>query len=164
MSTITKRDLVVQISNETGLTQQQVFDVFTDVAGFRQRRGIADGEGDVQNSGQRSGQQRLAGAGGADEQHVGLVEFNFAVLVLEMSEPLVVVVDGHGQRSFGIGLSNDVLIEKFVDLTGGWNAREQRAAAAHAAFLLPEDVLAEIGAVGADVDVAWPFDHWADFA
>ena len=27
MSTITKRDLVVQISNETGLTQQQVFDV-----------------------------------------------------------------------------------------------------------------------------------------
>lgn len=27
MATITKRDLVVQISNETGLTQQQVFDV-----------------------------------------------------------------------------------------------------------------------------------------
>ena len=27
MSTITKRDLVVRISNETGLTQQQVFDV-----------------------------------------------------------------------------------------------------------------------------------------
>lgn len=27
MSTITKRDLVIKISNETGLTQQQVFDV-----------------------------------------------------------------------------------------------------------------------------------------
>lgn len=27
MSTITKRDLVVRISNETGMTQQQVFDV-----------------------------------------------------------------------------------------------------------------------------------------
>ena len=27
MATITKRDLVVRISNETGLTQQQVFDV-----------------------------------------------------------------------------------------------------------------------------------------
>lgn len=27
MATITKRDLVIQISNETGLTQQQVFDV-----------------------------------------------------------------------------------------------------------------------------------------
>lgn len=31
MATITKRDLVVRISNETGLTQQQVFDV---VQGF----------------------------------------------------------------------------------------------------------------------------------
>lgn len=27
MATITKRDLVIKISNETGLTQQQVFDV-----------------------------------------------------------------------------------------------------------------------------------------
>ncbi|NNC90547.1 MAG: integration host factor subunit beta [Akkermansiaceae bacterium] len=27
MSTVTKRDLVIEISNETGLTQQQVFDV-----------------------------------------------------------------------------------------------------------------------------------------
>ena len=27
MSTITKRDLVIKLSNETGLTQQQVFDV-----------------------------------------------------------------------------------------------------------------------------------------
>jgi nucleoid DNA-binding protein len=27
MATITKRDLVVKISNETGLTQQQVFDI-----------------------------------------------------------------------------------------------------------------------------------------
>ncbi len=27
MATVTKRDLVVRISNETGLTQQQVFDV-----------------------------------------------------------------------------------------------------------------------------------------
>ena len=27
MKTVTKRDLVVQISNETGMTQQQVFDV-----------------------------------------------------------------------------------------------------------------------------------------
>ena len=27
MATITKRELVIKISNETGLTQQQVFDV-----------------------------------------------------------------------------------------------------------------------------------------
>ena len=27
MATVTKRDLVIEISNETGLTQQQVFDV-----------------------------------------------------------------------------------------------------------------------------------------
>ena len=31
MATITKRDLVVKISNDTGLTQQQVFDVVQDL-------------------------------------------------------------------------------------------------------------------------------------
>ena len=39
-----------------------------------------------------------------------------------------------------------------------------RAAAGDAASLLLEDVLAEVSAVGADVDVAGAFNHWPNFA
>jgi hypothetical protein len=39
-----------------------------------------------------------------------------------------------------------------------------RAAASDAASLLLEDVLAEVSAVGADVDVAGAFNHWPNFA
>ena len=46
--------------------QQQVLDVLAHVAGFGQRRGVADGERHVKNSGQRAGQQRFAAAGRTD--------------------------------------------------------------------------------------------------
>ena len=35
MATITKRELVIKISNETGLTQQQVFDVIQKTPGWQ---------------------------------------------------------------------------------------------------------------------------------
>ena len=56
--------------------EQDVLDVFADVAGFGERGGVADGEGNVEDAGQRLGQQRLAAAGGADQQHVALVDFD----------------------------------------------------------------------------------------
>lgn len=34
----------------------------------------------------------------------------------------------------------------------------------HAAILLLENILAQIGAVAADVDILWAFHHWPDFA
>ena len=77
--------------------QQQVLDVFADVAGFGQGGGVADGEGHVEDLGQRPGQQGLAAAGRADEQDVALVDFDVAVALVAQAEALVVVVDGHGQ-------------------------------------------------------------------
>ena len=49
-----------------------VLDVLADVAGFGQRRGIGDRERHVEQARQRLGQQRLAAAGGADQQDVAL--------------------------------------------------------------------------------------------
>ena len=61
--------------------QQDVLDVFADVAGFGERRGVADGERHVEDAGQRLGQQRLAAAGRADQQHVALVDFDVVGIV-----------------------------------------------------------------------------------
>ncbi len=56
--------------------QEDVFDVFTDVAGFGERGGVADREGDVEDAGEGFGEERFAAAGGADEQDVALVDFD----------------------------------------------------------------------------------------
>ena len=57
--------------------EQDVLDVFADVAGFGERGRIADGEGHIENARQRFGEQRFAAAGRADQQHVALVDFDF---------------------------------------------------------------------------------------
>ena len=57
--------------------QEDVLDVFADVAGFGERGRVADGEGDIENAGQCFGEQRLAAAGGADQEHVALVDVHF---------------------------------------------------------------------------------------
>ncbi len=56
--------------------QQDVLDVLTDVAGLRQRGGVGDAEGHVQDARQGLGQERLARAGRAHEQDVGLLELH----------------------------------------------------------------------------------------
>ena len=64
-----------------GLEQphQDVLHVLADVAGLGERGGVGDGEGNVEDAGERLGQQGLADAGGAEEQDVGLVELDVAV-------------------------------------------------------------------------------------
>ena len=50
--------------------EDDVLDVLADVAGFGERRRVDDREGDRQELGQRLREQRLAGAGRADQQDV----------------------------------------------------------------------------------------------
>ena len=61
-----------------GLEQphQDVLDVLADVAGLGEGRGVGDGEGNVEDAGEGLGQQRLADAGGAEQEDVGLVELD----------------------------------------------------------------------------------------
>ena len=56
--------------------EQQVLNVFADIAGFGQRGGIADGERHVEHSSQSPRQQRFTRTGGADQQDVGFVDLD----------------------------------------------------------------------------------------
>ena len=59
--------------------EQDVLDVLADVAGLGQRRGVGDGEGHVQDAGERLGQQRLAAARRPEQQDVRLLQLDLAV-------------------------------------------------------------------------------------
>ena len=136
-----------------GVLQQvddDVLDVLADVAGLRQVRGVGDGEGDVEDLGQRLGHQRLAAAGGAEQQDVRLAELD--VLGADLGvDPLVVVVDGDGQDLLGPLLPDHVVVEDGLDL-GRLGHRRQAEALRLLLDLLGDDVVAEADALVADVD------------
>ena len=144
--------------------EQQVLDVLADVAGLGEGGGVADRKRHVQNARERLRKERLACAGRADQHDVRLVELDRILLALDDGETLVVVVDGDGERALGGVLADHVLVEELLQLARRRNRREERASGRDAALLLLEDVLAEIGAVRADVDVARALDHGADLA
>ena len=56
--------------------QQDVLDVLADVAGLGQGGRVRDAERDVEDPRERLREQRLAGAGRPDEQHVRLLELD----------------------------------------------------------------------------------------
>src|SRR6185369_373441 len=129
--------------------QDDVLDVLADIAGLGQRRGIRDGERHPQHLGQRLGQQRLAGAGGADQQDVGFLELDVAGVAARL-DPLVVVVHGDRQDLLGPLLTDDVLVERGLDL-----GRLGEAADLSRLLLFPllgDDVVAELDALIADID------------
>ena len=98
--------------------EDDVLDVLADVAGFGQRRRVDDREGDREQLGERLREQRLAGAGRADQQDVRLGQLDVvaaARLLLDL-DALVVVVDRDGELLLGPLLADDVLVEELLDL------------------------------------------------
>ena len=95
--------------------EDDVLDVFADIAGFGQRRGIRHRERHVEDARQRLGEQRLAAAGRADQQDVRLGQFDVVVL-RRVVEPLVVVVDRDREHALGVVLADHVVVENRADL------------------------------------------------
>ena len=60
--------------------EEDVLDVLADVAGLGEGGGVGDGEGDVEHAGQRLGEQRLAAAGGAEQEDVRLLQLDLVVV------------------------------------------------------------------------------------
>jgi hypothetical protein len=90
-------------------------------------------------------QQRLAGAGGPDQQDVGLGELDIIVLGL-MVKPLVVIVDRDREHLLGVILPDHIVVEDLAYLLGSWNAiarLHQRGF-----VLLADDVHAQMNTVG----------------
>ena len=141
--------------------EQDVLDVLADVAGLGQRRGVGDRERDVEDARERLREQRLAAAGRAEQQDVGLLQLDVRVVGLHHLHALVVVVDRHRQRALGLLLADDVLVEDVVDLPrlGEVLDVERR----RSGQLLVDDLVAEIDALVADVD-AGPGDELLDLA
>ena len=156
--------------------EEDVLDVFADVAGFGERGGVADGEWDVENAGERSGLERFAAAGGADQQHIALVDFGvvaggggngrrFAFGRIDGGgQPFVMIVDGNRERLLGVWLADNVLVEKFLDRSRAGDGAEQWRGAAELAFFLTDDVVGQVNAICTDVNVAGSFDHRSDVA
>ena len=96
--------------------QQDILHVVAHITGLGEGGGVRDGEGHLQHPRQCLGKQRLAGAGGPDHQDVALLQLH--VLVAAEVNSLVMVVYGHGQRHFCGLLSDHILIQHLVYLTG----------------------------------------------
>jgi len=103
-----------------------VFDVLTHVPGFRQVRGVGDGERDVENLRQGLRQERLAAPRGSQQQHIGLPELDILAVHFRVNA-LVVIVDGHREDLLGAFLPDDIVVENGFDL-GRFRDRSQTEA------------------------------------
>src|SRR4030095_2402091 len=98
--------------------EDDVLDVLAHVACLGERRRIHDREGNRQQLGERLREQRLAGAGRANQQNIGLGELDVvaAARLLLNFDPLVVVVDGNREFLLRPLLADDVLVQKLFDV------------------------------------------------
>ena len=108
-----------------------VLDVLAHVARLGEAGGIRDGEGDVEEARERLGEQRLAAAGGADQQDVALLSSTSSVPGaftpgpgpgggLLLVDALVVVVDRDREDLLRVVLADDVVVEERLDLASAW--------------------------------------------
>ena len=61
--------------------EEDVFYVFTNVAGLGEAGGVGNGEGDVEESGECLGEVGFPGTGGAKHENVGFLQFGVVVTV-----------------------------------------------------------------------------------
>src|SRR5581483_4446955 len=149
-------DVVVGVLQER---EDDVLDVLTDVAGFRQAGRVGDREGNLEEARQRLGQQRLPRARRPDEQDVRLLQLDVARHELRV-DALVVVVHRDREDLLRPLLPDHVLIEHLPDL-GRLRHRRGGSEALLLVALLRDDVVAEVDALVADVD-GRPGDQLAD--
>src|SRR5687767_5182722 len=130
-------------------THENVLDILADIAGFGERRRVGDGEGHVEDAGERLREERLADAGGAEEEDVRLVELDLGVATAGGVDALVVVVDGDGEGPLGRLLPDHVLVQHVLDLGGRGDLSD--AVGNLPLLILRQDLVAEGDALVADV-------------
>src|SRR5712692_52908 len=130
--------------------QNDVLDILSNVAGFCERRRIHDRERNVEHSSQRLRKQRFAGTGRADQEYVRFLNLDIARSALQHVNSLVVLINRHGQPLLGFFLTDNVVVEEFLDLHRLWERR-----ASSGCFLLlivADDLVANIDALIADIN------------
>src|SRR5207247_496499 len=130
-----------------------ILDVLADVPRLSEGGGVDDGERNRQHTGQGLRQQRLAGAGGADQQDVRLLELDILPgVALVVVNPLVVVVDGHRQLLFRPLLPDHVEIEELLDFLRFGQRAGPLEGPRLVLAILSDDVEADVDAFVTDVD------------
>jgi hypothetical protein len=143
--------------------EEDVLDILAHVAGLGEGGGVGDREGNVERLGERAGEQRLAGAGGTNEQDVALLELDIAAAHVGGVDPLVVVVDRDGQHLLGLVLPDHVFVEMFLDLLGRWHPlRGTGTRTRLRRGLLIDDLAAELDTLVTDVDGSGTGDQTFD--
>ena len=146
--------------------EQNVLHVLAHITGLGKGGGIRNCEGHAQHLGQCLCQQGLAHAGGAQQQHVGLLQLHVAALAAE--DALIVVVDRNGQHTLCLVLTDDILIQTILDLGRGHDvdiqicgsgldmgaacASASRTGAFGLIRLVREQIVAQADALAADID------------
>src|SRR5258708_19737574 len=97
--------------------QDDVFDVFADVAGLRQRSGVDNGERYIEHARKRLREERLARSCRANQQNIGFAQLDLAGLLVK-EDSFVVIVDRDCELLLSSVLANDVAVEKLLDLRG----------------------------------------------
>ena len=95
--------------------KQDVLHILAHISGLRQRGGVGDGKGDVDDFGQRAGQIGFPRAGGPKHDDVALFQLHI-IHIPGRRHPLVMVVDGHRQNLFRLILPDHVVVQEIPDL------------------------------------------------
>ena len=94
--------------------EDNVLNILADIAGLGKRRGVSYRKGHVEHLSHRLGKKGLAAAGGADEQDVALLKLNIALRGME--DTLIVIIYRNGQNYLRAFLTDNILIQIFLDL------------------------------------------------
>ncbi len=95
--------------------QENILHVLAHVTGLGERRSVRDREGHIQYARKRLGEQRLAAAGGTEQQDVALADLHIVDLRAG-PDALIVVVDGHREHHLGPLLAHYILVELLAQL------------------------------------------------
>ena len=126
--------------------ENDILDVLSHVTGFRQCGCVDNGERHRQHLGQRLRQQRFAGSGRADQQHVALLQLQVATLLRDF-QAFVVVVDCYGELLLGDLLADDIKIKKLFYFQ--WFRQLVADRGGH--DIVGDDFIADVHALVADI-------------
>ena len=153
-------DVVVAVLQQLA---DDVLDILAHIARFGQRGGIGHHERHIELARQGLRQERLARAGGADQEDVALGEFDIVLArMLLVAQALVMVVDRHRQGALGLLLADHIAVQIGLDIGGGGQVCAARLVCIERGLLVADDFVAQVNALIAD-EHRRPGDQFLDF-
>ena len=151
-------DVAVRRLNEF---EQDILDVFADIARFGERGCVGNRKGHVEYLRERLGKQSLTRTRGSEQENVAFLEHHAVIVASALVYALVMVVDGDGKHLFGTFLSDDVFVEFLLYLL---RSVERHAERTRGILILCDEVHTLLDALVANGYVIGSDDYLLDFA